>query len=76
MPHGQFKNRRDALVSFLLKSLSYIFWCIGAKKTFFPRLLLFKFMLHNAANLMPQNISESETSQNYLVRNPICANRK
>ena len=28
-----FKNRRDALVSFLLKSLFYIFWCIGTKKT-------------------------------------------
>ena len=37
---GQSKNRSDALVSFLLKSLSYIFWCIGAKKTFFSRLLL------------------------------------
>ena len=25
---------------------------------------------------MPQNSSESETSQNYLERNPICANRQ
>ena len=46
--YGQSKNRSDALVSFLLKSLSYIFWRIVAKKTFFYRLLLSKFMLHNA----------------------------
>ena len=38
---SQSKNRRDALVSFLLKSLFYRFWCIGAMKTFFSRLLFF-----------------------------------
>ena len=37
---GQSKNRCDALVSFVLNECLNIFWCIGAKKTFFSRLLL------------------------------------
>ena len=65
------KNRRDALVSFLLKSLSCMFCCIGAKKTFFSRLLLKKLCC-----IMPQNSSESGFRQNYLEPNPICANRQ
>ena len=68
---SQSKNRRDALVSFVLNECLNIFWCIGAKKAFFSRLLF-----QNVCCIMPQNSSESETSQNYLERTPICANRQ
>ena len=62
---GQSKNRRDALVSFLLNLLSYIFWCIWAKKTFFSRLLFL-----NLCCIMPQNSSESENKPKLFGTKP------
>ena len=40
------------------------------------KLSFLDYFLHNLCCIMPQNSSKGETSENYLERNPICANRK